>query len=235
MSSYLKYLSMPCAPLLARLPWGSRSSPSIEEQLEKEVDDSEKKIEDLNISLQATIDVIKQQNELYKKATGTEKARLHRVLKGLLQKKSQFERQINIKTNSQQNLSEIQVTTELLNDSSQSFRVMRQGQRHLQRTTSKFNPEDVEDMQSEMKETMGAASNILDVFSTPLNASGTMAVDDDNFDALLEDVVGSDDTPSITRVPSTQQREPSAYLQSVTSSSSSTIPSSEPAPPLFNF
>jgi hypothetical protein len=191
-----KILLTPCAPLMTF--WTRNSDAAIEADLKTATQKNEESLSDLEISIEATSRAIKQQNELYEKATGLEKVRLRRVLTDLLNTKKRYEATYQSKLNQQNNLTLMSTTTETLKDSSQNFTVMKRAQRQLERTTARFDPDSISEMQENMQESMKSASEVMTLLGSPLSTSSTLTVDELNFEAMLEEELGSPVTTETT-------------------------------------
>ena len=200
----------PCAPLLSIFI--RKPVVPLERRLDEILDKTEKTVDDLDVMITATENVIKQRTDKLKnpKLSNMERAKIRRELTSLVRTLKSYKSAQQKKIAEQENIAVVADTHRSLSDAGDSFVVMKDVQRGLKQMTRRFNPEDVSRVQEEIQSTIDLSNEVVDLLSTPLQTSSTYTVDESTLDAELQEILGVENFESILNPPIVGQ-QPSHY------------------------
>lgn len=197
----------PCAPLLSWIS-NKNSTSSLNQRIEELDKKSENKINYLETSIEATEQLIREQNAIYKNpnSTPSQKQKARRTLKQLIQLLKKKNEDVAKKTTAQSNLNIIAETHQNLVESAETFTVMKQLQRDLSKISKRYNPEDISRVKDDIQEAIDLSNGVSDLLTSPLQTTDVFTIGDDTFDAELDEILGDIQTTTTPLLPYEQIR-----------------------------
>jgi hypothetical protein len=200
---------------------------SLNQRIEELDKKSENKINYLETSIEATEQIIREQNQIYKSPNSSvpQKQRAERALKQLLPLLKKKREDLAKKTVAQSNLNIIAATHQNLVESAETFTVMKEMQRNLKKISNRYNPEDILRVKDDIQEAIDLSNNVSDLLTSPLQTTDVFTIGDDTFDAELDEILGDIQTTTTPLLPYEQTRpeypSPREHIRIPSASSSS--------------